>query len=82
MPDIDEETTEDLKLINDMNLKSLTDDFAKALSQHVGGKFEITLRKFEQIRSGIGDHYEIVLTVKDDSAMMRIRQHSHGGFFD
>jgi hypothetical protein len=81
MPDIDEETTEDLKLINDMNLKSLADSFAKAIGQHVGGTFEVAIKKFEQTSSGYLSRFQIEMTVKDESAVERIRQHSHGGFF-
>jgi hypothetical protein len=81
MPDIDDETTEELKLINDMNLKSLADGFAKVIGQHVGGTFDVTLKKFEQTRSSFAPQFEIVLTVQDESSMERCRQHSHGGFF-
>jgi hypothetical protein len=63
MPDTDEETTEELKLINDINLKSLADGFAKVLGQHVGGTFDVTLKKFEQTRSSVFNEFEIVITV-------------------
>jgi hypothetical protein len=81
VPDIDAETTEELKLINDINLKSLADSFAKAIGQHVGGTFEVTLKKFEQTSSGFLNRFEIVMIVEDESTLDRCRQHSHGGFF-
>lgn len=79
MPDIDEDkTTEDLKLINDMNLRALAEDFARAMSQHVGGTFEITVKRFEQTRSSFVNEFEIALVVRDESSLDRYKQSKPG----
>jgi hypothetical protein len=39
------------KAITDLNLKALADDFARLLSKHVGGSFEVEPISFNQIEN-------------------------------
>jgi hypothetical protein len=66
-----------LKKITDVNLETLSCQFAEVLTEHFGGELEVNLTKFEQVEhtgagiTGFGDRIIIELNVRDKSRIIR-----------
>jgi hypothetical protein len=75
------DTQSELKKITDVNLETLSKQFAAVLTEHFGGELEVNLTKFEQIEytggglAGFGDRIVIELNVTDRSRVIRTMSH-------
>jgi hypothetical protein len=62
-----------LKNLNEISMKALSDCVAKALSEQLGGDFDVELTKLERTHPGFSDDKLILqFHVKDGSWVLRI----------
>ena len=62
-----------LKNLNEISMKALSDCVAKALSEQLGGDFDVELTKLERTHHGFSDDKLILqFHVKDGSWVLRI----------
>lgn len=68
----------ELKKITDVNLETISQQFAAVLIEHFGGEIQVNLTKFQQIEhtgagiTGYGERIVIELDVRDKSRIERL----------